>query len=324
MASTTRRFVGKLSANEAIDQVFLASDKQLRPNRSGNLYLQISLSDRTGSIDARLWNATDRDYQSFDNGDYVHVEGKTQLFQGGIQLIANRIRRADKSEVSEDDFVTFTRPEIETMAARVAQILRGLTDPHLRNLAECYLIDDAFMRKFVTAPAGIKHHHAYQGGLLEHVLSVIRLTELAAAHYEDLNRDLLVFGAFLHDLGKIDELTYERDLGYSDDGQLLGHIVLGLSLLDEKVKQAERLSGEPLPAELVSQLKHMLISHHGYLEYGSPKLPMTLEAEVLHHLDVLDARVHNYQQLIRDDANRDSPWTQYQHHLQRKLFKPLR
>jgi len=321
MASSTRRFVSKLAGSESINQVFLASDKQLRPNRSGNYYLQVELSDRSGSISARLWNASDDDYRSFENGDYVHVDGSTQIFQGAIQLIANRIRRADRSEVDESDFVILSDPAIDQMARRLAEILRDIKNPHLRNLAECFLIDDDLMRKFAAAPAGIKHHHAYRGGLLEHVLNLLEVILLIHPRFSQVDRDLLLMGAFLHDVGKIDELLYDRELAYSDTGQLLGHIVIAVSILDRKIRETEQFAGEPIPAELIDRLKHMIVSHHGQYDFGSPRLPMTVEAIALHYLDNLDAKVHQFQHLLDTDANLDSSWTQYQHNLGRKLFK---
>lgn len=321
MAASTRRFVSQLGHNEAVEQVFLASDKQLRPNRNGNLYLQVELSDRSGSIGARMWNASESDYRSFENGDYVHVDGSTQVFQGSIQLIAGRIRKAEKVEVDEADFMILSAPQIEHLATRLSEMLRHVRNPHLRNLAECFLIDDEFIRKLTQAPAGVKNHHAYQGGLIEHVLNVMEVVALVAPRYPDLDADLLLLGAFLHDLGKIDELAYQRDLAYTDSGQLLGHIVLAISMIDRKIREAEQLSGEPFPETLATELKHIVVSHHGDYEFGSPKLPMTLEAIALHCLDNLDAKIHNFSQLMRSDANTDSAWTQYHANLGRKLYK---
>ena len=321
MGSSTRRFVSKLNHNEQVEQIFLASDKQLRPNRNGNLYLQVELSDRSGSISARMWNASESDYKAFENGDYVHVDGATQIFQGTPQLIANRIRRANKAEVDENDFITLSSPEIDKMAIRLAEMLRGIRQPQLRSMAECFLMDEKFMKQFTASPAGIKNHHAYQGGLLEHVVSLMELVLVVAPRYPELNLDLLLMGAFLHDAGKIKELTGERDLAYTDAGQMLGHIVLAITMLDQKLVEVERLSGDPLSDELEMQLKHLIISHHGEYEYGSPKLPMTLEAVALHYLDNLDAKIHNFQQLMASDSNTDSPWTQFQHNLGRKLYK---
>jgi len=316
-----RRFIADLGHQENIDQIFLASQKQLRPNRNGNLYLQVDLADRSGSINARMWNAQEADYRSFEDGDLVHVEGATQIYQGGLQLIATSICKARPEEVDLADFMCLTPGDIDRLALRLAEMLRSMQDLPLRNLAECFLTDDQFMQRLAKSPAGIKNHHAYPGGLLEHVVNLMEVADSVAGHYPILNRDLLLMGVFLHDIGKVEELSSDHGFAYTDAGQLLGHIILAISMLDAKLVQAEELAGEPLPEETVLRLKHMIVSHHGEYEFGAPKLPMTLEAIALHQLDNLDAKLHNFQQLMRDDANLDSPWTQYHQNLGRKLFK---
>ena len=318
---SSRRYVSQLAHQEAISQIFLASEKQLRPNRNGNLYLQLELSDRSGSIGARMWNASEQDYRGFDNGDYVRVEGSTQLFQGSIQLIVASIRKAPKGDVNPDDFMILGSKEIDQLVVRLGALLRKMNDPHLLNLAECFLMDEEFMRRVSQAPAGVKNHHAYLGGLLEHVVNLMDLVTHVAPLYPSINQDLLLMGAFLHDVGKTDELTYDREFAYSDEGQLIGHVVMAVGMLEKKLREVERLSGEVVPTELVLRLKHMIVSHHGQYEYGSPKLPMTLEAVALHHLDNLDAKIHAFNQLIRDDPNVASGWTAFNHSLGRKLFK---
>jgi 3'-5' exoribonuclease len=324
MAIASRRFVSALGHQEQIDQIFLASEKQLRPNRNGNLYLQVDLSDRSGTVNARMWNASENDYRAFENGDYVRVEGTTQLFQGTIQLIATGIRRAMENEVDTEDFMTLGSRQIDQLVVRLTAHLRKIKNPQLRGLAECFLMDEDFMRKFGRAPAGVKNHHAYVGGLIEHVVSLMDLCERINGLYPTIDSDLLMMGAFVHDMGKIDELTYERELAYSDEGQLIGHLVMAVGMLEKKLKDAERLSGEPVNEETVLRLKHMIVSHHGQYDYGSPKLPMTLEAVALCQLDNLDAKIHSFEQLMRDDPNVDSGWTNYNQPLGRKLFKGQR
>ncbi|TWT77477.1 3'-5' exoribonuclease YhaM [Posidoniimonas polymericola] len=321
---SNRRYVSQLGHNEQVQQVFLASDKQLRPNRSGNLYLQLELSDRSGSIATRMWNANESDYKAFENGDYVVVGGATQLFQGNMQLIANSIRKARPDEVDEADFLTLQTEDIDKMARRLAEVLRGITNPALSALAECFLVDEEFMGKFTRAPAGMKNHHAYQGGLLDHVLSLCELALLVAPRYKDLDQDKLLIGAFLHDSAKVDELAYERDISYTDEGQMLGHMVMAMKMIDDKVKEAERLTGDPIDAALVMEIKHLVISHHGEYAYGSAKLPMTLEAVALNLLDNLDAKMASFSQLINDCPNSESNWTQYYPNLDRKLWKGVR
>ncbi len=196
-----------------------------------------------------------------------------------------------------------------------------MKDPELLNLAECFLSDDDLMGRFTKTPAGVKNHHAYPGGLLEHVVNLMEVVVRIADRYPAVNADLLLMGAFLHDLGKVEELTCDKGFAYTDCGQLLGHTVLAVSMLDEKIRQAEELSGESMAEETKLRLKHMIVSHHGEYQYGAPKLPMTLEAIALHHLDNLDAKLHSFEQLMRDDANLDSSWTQYHQNLSRKLYK---
>jgi 3'-5' exoribonuclease len=320
----SRRYVNQLSHQETVGQAFLVSEKQLRSNRNGNLYLQFELSDRTGSIGARLWNASDNVCKSFDNGDYVHIEGTTQLYQGAVQLIVSRIGRVDPGEVDPDDFLPLAAIDVDKLQVRLGEMLRGITDPDLVNLAECFLMDDALLAKLARAPAGVKNHHAYLGGLLEHIVNLMEVVLRVTPCYPQINRDLLLMGAFLHDLGKVDELGYDRELTYTDEGQLIGHVVMTVSLLEAKLAEAEKLAGEPIAAETVLRLKHMLVSHHGEYDFGSPKLPMTLEAVALYCLDNLDAKVNSFQQLLRDDPNVESTWTSFYPNLNRKLYKGRR
>lgn len=316
-----RRFISQLGEQEQIDEVFLVADKQLRPNRAGNLYLQLRLTDKSGWVNAMLWNANAKLAESFHNGDYVRVQGTSQFYNGALQLILNRVTPVPDDSIDPSDFETLSHRDVDRLTSEVAEMLRGMNDPHLCNLAECFLCDDRLMDQFRRAPAGVKNHHAYQGGLLEHVSSLMRLAQSVAPHYPSVNPDLLLIGAFLHDIGKTIELTYERELGYSDEGQLIGHVVLAIPLIDDMLRKTEELSGEPFPSELALRIKHMVVSHHGEYEFGSPRLPMTPEAIALHFLDNMDAKIHCVTQLIQDDVNTDSHWTTYHAMLGRKLYK---
>jgi 3'-5' exoribonuclease len=316
-----RRFVSQLAHNEPVQQVFLASEKLLRPNKNGNLYLQVDLSDRSGSINARMWNASEDDYKAFENGDFVVVDGATQLFQGNMQLIANRIRRARPDEVCEADFMTLQSADVDRMRDRLVEILANIQTPPLQRLVKAFVEDETFMDKFCRAPAGMKNHHAYKGGLLEHVVSLMELVLVVAPRYPQLDGDKLLVGAFLHDAAKVDELSYDRDISYTDEGQMLGHMIMAITMVDDKVREAIRKDGMPMPEKLITEIKHMIVSHHGEYEYGSSKLPMTLEAIALHHLDNLDAKLASSTQLIKDCPNADSPWTQYFTQIGRKLYK---
>lgn len=317
----SRRYVNQLSHGDSVDETFLVADKQLRANRQGNLYLQVELRDKTGSVGARLWNATEELARGFEPGDFLRVRGKTQIFQGSLQIIMTHLDVLDSSRVEADDFLPQSSQNIGRLYARMREILLGMHNPHLRALVECFLIDEEFVTKFTAAPAGIKNHHAYQGGLLEHVVNLLNVADRIIDLYPDVDRDLLLTGIFLHDVGKINELSYDRAFAYTDEGQLVGHLVMGVELLRDKVERTADLTGEEFPHELLLRLKHMIVSHHGTHEFGSPKLPMTLEAVALHYLDNLDAKLHSFGREIRDDPSKESAWTPYQQSLGRRLFK---
>ena len=316
-----RRFVTDLTDTENVEQVFIANEKQLRTNRNGNLYLQVRLSDRTGSITAMLWNAQQKQFDSFENGDYITVQGTAQLYNGNMQILAKKIDLCRDTDIDESDFITLSTGEVDKMVGRVGEILRSMEDADLRNLADCFLTDEAFIEQFRSAPAGVKNHHAYKGGLLEHVLSLMEVCLVVGPKYPAVNLDLLLIGAFLHDVGKIHELTYKADLGYSTSGQLLGHLVQGVAIIDKKIAEVEAQTGTSFPEDLSNRVRHMIVSHHGSHEFGSPKVPMTLEAITLHFLDSLDARIQNVMKLIEEDANKASPWTVYHPSLGRKILK---
>lgn len=316
-----RRYVNQLANGESVDELYLVADKQLRANRQGNLYLHLELRDKTGALGARLWNATEELARTFEPGDYLRVRGKIQVFQGALQMIVSHMEVIAPAHVEPEEFLPQGNQDIGRHTERLRQILFSLTNPHLRALAECFLIDDEFVRKFTTAPAGIKNHHAYHGGLLEHVVTLLSAGEAICPLYPELDRDLLLAGIFLHDIGKVDELSYDRAFGYTDEGQLVGHLVMGVTMLREKVKRTADLTGEPFPRELQLRLEHMIVSHHGTHEFGSPKLPMTPEAVALHYLDNLDAKIHTFTREIREDPGRESSWTPFQTSLGRRLYK---
>lgn len=315
------RFINQLAENEKIDEIFLLGDKQLRQNRNGNLYLLTRLSDKTGTMTGMLWNATESTGADIQNGDYVRVLGATQIFNGTLQVIVQKIEPAKEGSYVEDDYIYLSAEKKAAMVARLEELFAAFDNEPLSQLARLFLTDDTFMEKFTSAPAAVKHHHAHRGGLLEHVVSLMTTAQSIGEHYEAVDRDLLMMGAFLHDVGKLDELSYERDLAYTDEGQLIGHLVMGISILEGFLARYQQEFTSPFPQELALRLKHMIVSHHGKLEFGSPKVPMTLEAVALHYLDDLDAKLNTILGLIQEDANTESPWTAFNPALARKLFK---
>ncbi len=316
-----RRYVDLLRDGETIDEIYLVTDRQLRANRNGNFFLSMELRDRSGSISARFWNATDQLFRSFDSGDFLRCEGRTQLFQGSLQFIVDRFERVDAVKVDTGDFLPQTEHDIPKLMEKLRTYLLRLNSPFLRALGEAFMMDDAFVRGLCTAPAGVKLHHAYIGGLLEHTVTMMEIADRLAPFYPGVDRDLAIIGTFLHDLGKIRELTYLKAFGYCDEGQLIGHIQIGLEMLDKKIQDAVEMMAEDFPRELHVRLKHMIISHHGTLEFGSPKVPMTPEAMLLHQIDLLDTRMHMTLREIKDDRNSPSAWTPYNPTLGRRIYK---
>ena len=316
-----RQYINQFSEGESINQVFVANGKQLRPNRQGNLYLQLTLSDKSGSVNAMQWNANQSVYDSFENGDYVGIKGTTQLFNGNLQIIVQQLKKADESRVDEADFVTLTNENIGQLIVQLRQFVDSISHPQLQSLCQQYLDSKDIMEKFSQAPAGVKNHHAYQGGLIHHVVSLMELAESVVQHYPEVDRDLVLAGVLLHDLSKTDELAYERSLEYTDEGQLVGHLVMGVELLGKQIDQWEANQGTTFPNDIAIQLKHMIVSHHGQYDFGSPKLPMTLEALVLHMIDNLDAKVHQFSHAMDSEANPGDNWTPFIPTLGRKLYK---
>jgi 3'-5' exoribonuclease len=316
----TRRYVEQLADGDNVDEVFLVVDKQLRANRNGNNYIQLDLGDRTGTINARMWNAGEPLFRSFEAGDFLQVKGKVQLFQGSLQLILNTFDKFDSNRLELTDFLPHTQHDVSKLLERLRTSVRRVSDPHLRALGETYFIDDEFMRAFARCPAGVKVHHAYVGGLLEHVVTMMDVAEKVLPIYPEVNRDLVIMGVFLHDSGKVRELSFSRSFSYSDEGQLLGHLTIGIEMLAEKAKRVPDLTGEPFPPELLLRLKHLILSHHGEPEFGSPKVPMTAEAVALHAIDLMDSRIHIAVREIADDRS-ESAWTPYNAALGRRMYK---
>ncbi len=316
-----RQYVEHLRNGQPVNEVFLISEKQLRANRNGDLYLLVHLKDRTGVVHGLMWNVTEDLASGFDSGDFVRVSGKVQLYQGALQTILTRIDLVDAASVKPSEFEEDRSEAAERQLERVNTLLRGLASDDLRELMCCFLDDEHLVAVFTRAVAGIKIHHAFRGGLLEHVTTLLEAGDHIAALYPFLDRDLLLAGVFLHDLGKVREISVEGTLAYTDEGQLLGHIVLVIEELNAKVAEFTKRTGRIFDEELLLQLKHLVVSHHGSLETGSPRVPMTPEAIALHHLDNLDARLNETMDVINSDLNRQSVWTAYVPRLGRKFYK---
>ena len=317
----SRMFVNSLQDGETVDEVYLLADRQLRANRNGDTYFLGQLRDRTGQISGLLWNVNESIVSHINTGDYVRVKGKVQLFQGNLQVILTRIDLATDESVNSEDFIPQSNSDVLVQLERLREILLGLNDSDLSELMQSFLSDDEIVEGLKTAPAGIRLHHAYHGGLLDHIVNLCETASRLTDLYPNVDFNLLLAGIFLHDLGKIRELSYDTSFQYTDEGQLIGHLIIGIEMLDDKIRETEERTNQDFPKEKALRLKHMIVSHHGAYEFGSPKLPMTPEAIALHHLDNLDAKTNEFQSLIESDPNAASHWTPYQPNMQRKLYK---
>lgn len=309
-------YISDLNANQEIVSIFLVSRKETRTKKNGNDYLLMSLSDKTGQISAFLWENVEEYAAAFDSGDYVKVKALVREYNSHLQLTVHKIRRVPDSEVEVSKFLPATKEDVESQFQQLLETIQGFKNDHLRQLLQDILGDPSIADKFRRAPAAKKIHHAYLGGLLDHTLSLVRLCHLVGQNYPTLNTDLLVAGAILHDLGKIEELSYDRSFDYSDEGRLLGHIVMEVIYVNQAMNQMP-----DFPQELRLQLLHLLVAHHGRYEFGSPKLPMTLEALVLHYLDDLDGKVQNMQGLIAKDRTGGKNWTGFDRSLERYVYR---
>ncbi len=317
-----RQSIAELQARENVDEIYRVADKQIRSNRQGNDYILLQLMDQTGQISGLRWNAGQSIYETFQKGDFLRVVGTTQLHNGMLQIIVRDFSRVEAQQVDEADFSKSKPAEVEQLVEQLSTALRSVTCPQLSRIVESYLSDEELMGSFKQAPAGVKTHHAYEGGLLRHVVDLIQIADAIAPRYPQLNRDLLLVGVFLHDLGKIAELNFGTEMSYTDPGQMLGHLVQGVVELQTRVDKIKAETGEAIPEEIVWRLQHMIVSHHGQLDHGSPKVPMTIEAIVLAYLDDMDAKVNAATELIEADRNTDSQWTAYHPNMGRKLYKP--
>ncbi|MCY2936946.1 MAG: OB-fold nucleic acid binding domain-containing protein [Planctomycetota bacterium] len=315
-----RRTVGSFREGEQLEEVFQARDKQLRANRNGNLYLQLDLADRTGLINCRMWNAGQSIFAGFDDGDLVRIRGRVQAHQGALQVIATCVEKASLDGLDPADFQVAPDHDADKLLQRALDLVRSISLFPLRALGEAMLLDPEIVEGFRCTPAGVSAHHAYPGGLLEHVASMMEVADRICPLYTGVDRDLVLIGCLVHDIGKIRELSSSKGLSYTDEGQLLGHMALGQEMISAFITKAEALMALPFPPETRMRVLHMLHSHHGALEFGSTRVPMTPEAVVLHQIDLLDSRVNMALRHLREDRS-GATWTPVHSALQRRFYR---
>ncbi|OQY97510.1 MAG: hypothetical protein B6D35_14890 [Candidatus Brocadia sp. UTAMX2] len=311
-----KKYISSLKTGEVVEDVFLVLKKEVKETREKKPYLNLQLADKTGSLEARKWDASPHLCNSFHKDAFIKIKGVVETFNNTLQIRVNEISPVAEECVQMSDFVPSTEKDVSAMMSELRQIIKTIRDPYLSKLLDAFFTEESFCKVFSTAPAATQYHHAYLGGLLEHILSVARLAVSFSNLYPMIKRDLLLTGVILHDIGKTRELSYERSFHYTDEGQLTGHLISGVLMIYEK---AQKIDG--FPSDLLNVLFHLILSHHGEYEWGSPVKPGTPEAIALHHLDNLDAKVYAATKAITEHKDTSSSWTDYMKMFERRLYK---
>lgn len=309
-------FVRDLQANQIVRSAFLVHHKDVRQKKTGEPFLSLTIGDRSGDIDAKMWDNVGDVVDIFGVGDFIRVKGVMSLYNGRPQFTIHALDRVDEREVELGDFFPASARDPEEMFRELTGIIDGMTNPHLQALLRAFFADDSIRARYKKAPSAKQIHHAFLGGLLEHVLSLCTLCRLVGPHYPNVDLDLLLTGAILHDIGKIDELTYDRALGYSDVGQLLGHISIGVRYLHEKLRDVP-----DFPPALAILVEHLILSHHGKLEFGSPKVPAFPEALLFSYLDDLDSKMECMRAQLERDEKTEGNFSAYNYAMERVFLK---
>ena len=313
------KFINQIEPGEAIDDIYIVRDPILRSTTRGDLYIAMFLSDRSGQLNGRMWQATETIYKALPKPGFVHVQGRSELYQNNLQIIVNNISIVDASKVCIEDFLARTDKDTKQMFEDVKKTVGRIKNPQLKALAGEFLADAELMEKFRNAPGGVKLHHDYIGGLLEHTHNMLRAAVAILPLYPNVQADLVLAGIFLHDIGKTEELTYDMAFSYTDSGQLIGHVVKSLLMINQKADEL-KAKGTQIEQTVLDALGHIILSHHGQYDFGSPKLPATLEAFMVYYIDDLDAKMSQVTAAIDNELS-DSNWTAWKSALQTRLYR---
>jgi 3'-5' exoribonuclease len=306
--------VSELTAGATIESVYSLSSKETRTTKAGKPYFKLRLSDRTGNVDCMVWDTEVMDPAS-KQGDLVLVIGRVSEYQGRPQLEATKVTGAPPGLANPRDFLPSTYRDVEELKGFLRFHIESVRDPDYAAMLELILGDPEFFEVFATAPAAKVYHHAYLGGLLEHTVAVAEMCDFVGQQYGRIDRDLLLTAALLHDVGKTRELSFDTTIDFTDAGRFLGHVIQGVTFLTEKAAKLPTF-----PEGKLQQLLHCVVSHHGELEWGSPKRPKTIEALILHHVDNLDAKVKGFLEIV--EGSREAPWTDLRNLFRRPLHVP--
>ncbi len=300
------RYISDLKEGEQVVEHYLCTTKQVLKTRAGKTYYSLRLQDKTGTVDAKIWDLNDG-ISNFEAHDYIKINAMVIMFQNAIQLNVRRLRKSDEGEYDPKEYIKTSDYDIEEMYRELLDYIEKVKEPYLNKLLKAFFVEDEdFIRKFKYHTAAKTMHHNFMGGLLEHTLSVVRICEFLAKQYPIINKDVLFTSAICHDIGKIKELSSFPIIEYTDEGQLMGHIVIGIEWVTEKIRQIKGF-----PEKLANLIKHCVAAHHGELEYGSPKKPQIIEALALTYADNTDAKLRSFSQIVQD-SDQEADWAGYQ------------
>ena len=310
--------IASLKEGDWVEETYLVTSKQISTAKNGVTYLSLKLADKTGEIDGKLWDNADEVAGKFEREDFVRIKGMAANYQGAMQIKMKALDKVDDSRVDFANFIQTSPRNIDDMVKELKTVVAGMSNGYLKQLLHSFLDDQSFFDAFKRAPAAKTLHHNYIGGLLEHVLELITLARDVASHFPSVDRDLLTAGSFLHDIGKVRELSVRKSIEYTTEGRLIGHISLGYEMIAEKIKT---ISG--FPTELALLLKHIMLSHHGEYEFGSPKRPKIQEAIIINYLDDLSAKINNFQATLKKESVAEGEWTNFSKMHDRYLYRQM-
>ena len=310
-----KQFVANFKEKDSVHSVFVANSKVLLKDKNGKPYMNVNLMDRSGGITAMIWDRVEEFDKQFESGDMVKIKGHVQKYQDKLQVIVHHIDKVQKETVDIKDFFLQSEESPEKLFSELIEIISSVKNEHIKRLLSDTIREKDVEHRLKTYPAAKTIHHAKIGGLLEHIVSICRIMDFMASHYNNLNRDLLIFGAIYHDIGKLWELSVDNGFQYTTSGRLIGHMAIAQELLDDRARE---ILG--FPKKLKDVLKHIILSHHGKLEYGSPKRPKFLEALIVAMVDDLDSKVNSLMQFMKNDLKTESSWTGYSKNFERYLY----
>ncbi|MCK4751995.1 MAG: CMP-binding protein [Planctomycetes bacterium] len=313
------KFINEIEAGETINDVYMAKDPILRSTTRGDLYIAMYLCDRSGQLNGRMWQASEAIYNALPKPGFVQVNGRSELYQSNLQIIINNISVVDANSVDLSDFLAKTDKDTGKMFEEVKSIVAKIKHPQLKALVDEFIGDEELMTKFCEAPAAMKMHHNCLGGLLEHTHNMLRVASEILPLYPKVQGDLVLAGIFIHDMGKTEELCYDMAFSYTDSGQLIGHVVQSFLMMNQKADAVAK-NGAAIESSVLDCLGHIILSHHGQYDFGSPKLPATAEAFMVNYIDDLDAKMNQVTAAI-DNEMSDSNWTIWQRALETRLYR---